>query len=52
MARSVRFDCQRLEGLHKARGEWALVCMSHNVRRLHAAARWRDMFAGRVAPTG
>jgi transposase len=36
-----------MRGLYKARGEWALVCMSHNVRRLHAAR-----VAGRVAPTG
>ena len=26
-----------MRGLHKARGEWALVCMCHNVRRIHAA---------------
>jgi len=26
-----------LRGIHKAKGEWALVCLSHNIRRLHAA---------------
>jgi transposase len=26
-----------MRGLEKARGEWGLVCMCHNVRRLHAA---------------
>ena len=26
-----------MRGLQKARGEWGLVCMCHNVRRLHAA---------------
>jgi transposase len=26
-----------MRGLEKARGEWALVCTCHNVRRLHAA---------------
>jgi transposase len=24
-------------GIHKVKGEWALVCLSHNMRRLHAA---------------
>lgn len=35
-----------MRGLHKARGEWALVCMCHNVRRIHAAR-----VAGRMAIT-
>ena len=26
-----------LRGIHKVKGEWALVCLSHNIRRLHAA---------------
>jgi hypothetical protein len=26
-----------LRGIHKVNGEWALVCLSHNIRRLHAA---------------
>ncbi len=33
-----------MRGLEKARGEWGLVCMCHNVRRLHAAR-----VAGRTA---
>lgn len=35
-----------MRGLEKARGEWALVCTCHNVRRLHAARHRR-----RAAPT-
>jgi four helix bundle protein len=34
-----------MRGLEKARGEWGLVCMCHNVRRLHAAR-----VAGRTTP--
>jgi len=26
-----------LRGIQKVKGEWALVCLSHNIRRLHAA---------------
>jgi transposase len=26
-----------LRGIHKVKGEWALVCLSHTIRRLHAA---------------
>jgi hypothetical protein len=33
-----------MRGLEKARGEWGLVCMCHNVRRFHAAR-----VAGRTA---
>lgn len=33
-----------MRGMEKARGEWGLVCMCHNVRRLHAAR-----VAGRTA---
>ena len=28
-----------LRGIHKVQAEWALVCLSHNLRRLHAARR-------------
>jgi hypothetical protein len=24
-----------LRGLEKVRGEWAIVCLTHNIRRLH-----------------
>ena len=26
-----------LRGVHKVRGEWALVCMTHNILKLHRA---------------
>ncbi|MEQ1572550.1 MAG: transposase [Myxococcota bacterium] len=35
-----------MRGLAKARGEWGLVCLCHNVRRLHAAR-----VAGRPTPS-
>jgi hypothetical protein len=30
-----------LRGIRKVKGEWALVCMTHNVLRLYAAGQAR-----------
>src|SRR5262249_15618550 len=44
-----------LRGIEKVKGEWALVCLTHNILRLHAACNpaktpWRVFFVKIAGP--